>query len=91
MSYVYILSEPIPPLYTTGFFDPDGKWNSDKDYSDPEDAAKRVNYLNGGLAEKAASICVGEQRMKKKVLSLLQGCLPRDPTLQKAMKAVEGL
>lgn len=43
--YVYIKSEP--GLYTTGFYDPQGKWHSDEDYNDKEQAAKRVAYLNG--------------------------------------------
>lgn len=44
--YVYIQSEGN--LWTVGFFDPKGIWNPDKDYGNPEDAAKRVHYLNGG-------------------------------------------
>ena len=47
--YVYILSEPN--LYTVGFYKPDGKWMPESDWSDKEDAAKRVNYLNGGSGE----------------------------------------
>jgi len=44
--YVYIRSEPN--LWTVGFYAPDGKWNSESDYSSREEAAKRVHYLNGG-------------------------------------------
>jgi len=43
--YVYLNSEP--GLWTTGFFDPDGKWHFDKDFYKKEDAAKRVAWLNG--------------------------------------------
>jgi len=44
--YVYINSEP--GLWTVGFYAPDGKWHSDSDHNDREEAAKRVHYLNGG-------------------------------------------
>ena len=59
--YVYILSEVggerwtdglgreqvTCDLYTVGFYRPDGKWEPESDHSDPEEAAKRVSYLNG--------------------------------------------
>ena len=35
-------------LWTVGFYDPSGKWHAESDHDDPEEAAKRVNYLNGG-------------------------------------------
>ena len=44
--YVYIQSEPS--LWTVGFYSPDGKWHTDSDRNDREEAAKRVHYLNGG-------------------------------------------
>lgn len=44
--YVYIKSEL--GLFTVGFYSPDGKWHPDSDYSSREEAAARVNYLNGG-------------------------------------------
>ena len=43
--YVYIKTEPR--LWTVGFYDPDGKWITENDYDDPEEAAKRVAFLNG--------------------------------------------
>jgi hypothetical protein len=46
MSYVYIRSEP--GLWTVGFYAPDGKWHTDSDHDDREEAASRVHYLNGG-------------------------------------------
>lgn len=46
MSYCYIMSEP--GLFTTGFYDPAGKWHPDGDCTDREVAADRVAYLNGG-------------------------------------------
>ena len=45
MKWVYIESEK--GLWTTGFYDYEGKWNTDRDFSDKEDAAKRVHWLNG--------------------------------------------
>lgn len=45
-TWVYIRTEP--GLFTVGFYDPTGKWHPDSDYNDREEAAARVNYLNGG-------------------------------------------
>ena len=45
MSFVYLNSEP--GLWTTGFYDPNGRWHADKDFNDPEDAAGRCAWLNG--------------------------------------------
>lgn len=33
---------------TVGFYRPDGKWESESDHHDREQAAARVAYLNGG-------------------------------------------
>jgi hypothetical protein len=44
--YVYVRSER--GLHTVGFYTPDGEWVSESDHPDPEDAARRVAYLNGG-------------------------------------------
>lgn len=43
--YVYVVSEP--GLFTVGFYDPNGKWHSDDDFTSREDARARVAYLNG--------------------------------------------
>lgn len=43
--YVYIKSEP--QLWTVGFYDPAGKWESESDHDSKDDAAKRVSFLNG--------------------------------------------
>jgi len=43
--YVYIKSEL--GLYTVGFYDPSGKWNSESDFDNKQEAAERVHYLNG--------------------------------------------
>jgi hypothetical protein len=44
--WVYIRSEP--GLWTVGFYDPQGNWNPESDWGSTEDAARRVNFLNGG-------------------------------------------
>jgi len=44
--YVYIRSEP--QLWTVGHYSPDGKFDPESDHGTPDDAAKRVRYLNGG-------------------------------------------
>lgn len=46
--YVYKKTQDDPDLWTVGFYDPEGKWMPESDHSNPEDAAKRVHYLNGG-------------------------------------------
>lgn len=43
--YVYIKSEKY--LWTVGFYDPAGKWNSESDHETATEAADRVAYLNG--------------------------------------------
>jgi len=45
VTWVYIKSEPR--LFTVGFYKPDGKWEPESDYSSADNAAARVNYLNG--------------------------------------------
>ncbi len=44
--YVYIKTESR--LWTVGFYSSDGRWFSESDWDNSEDAAKRVHYLNGG-------------------------------------------
>ena len=54
--YVYIRSEP--GLWTVGFYDPTGKFQTDSDHNDKNEAANRVSFLNGNPnpnhSEKAA-------------------------------------
>lgn len=45
-TWVYIRSEP--GLWTVGFYDPAGEWQSESDWDSREKAAERVHYLNGG-------------------------------------------
>lgn len=44
--YVYIRTEP--QLWTVGFFSPDGEWHPESDWDSPEEARRRVHFLNGG-------------------------------------------
>lgn len=56
--YVYIHSEHSADhdLYTVGYYDPSGKFQTDSDHSTKEEAANRVIVLNGGkLPEPAPS------------------------------------
>lgn len=52
MSYVYLenINEPhgSTARFTVGFYQPDGAWNPESDWRTSEEAARRVNYLNGG-------------------------------------------
>jgi hypothetical protein len=50
MSYVYIKSEV--DLYTVGFYTPTGEWEPESDWGTTEEAADRVNWLNGGNSRK---------------------------------------
>lgn len=47
MSYVY-RRDADEPLFTVGFYDPEGMWHTDTDHTDRESAAARVSFLNGG-------------------------------------------
>lgn len=40
------------PVFTVGFYDPNGRWVPESDYADREEAAERVNYLNGAKKKK---------------------------------------
>ncbi len=51
--YVYIKTEP--GLWTTGFYE-NGEWHPEMDFDDPENAADRVHYLNGGSAPEESTI-----------------------------------
>jgi len=45
-NWIYLRSEP--GLWTVGFYDPEGRFQTDSDHIVREDAARRVAYLNGG-------------------------------------------
>lgn len=53
MNYVYKQTERgIYPLWTVGYYDPEGDWVPESDHDVKENAAKRVHYLNGGNDER---------------------------------------
>ena len=54
--WVYIRSEP--GLWTVGFYDPSGKWQSDSDHDSSEAAAERVGYLSGCNSHDALVACL---------------------------------
>lgn len=58
--YVYILSEP--GLWTVGFYDPQGNWQSESDHDTREAAAKRVHWMNGG-SDLASRVNALEQQL----------------------------
>lgn len=71
MSYVYLQSERT--LWTVGFYDPDGEWQSESDHSTPEKAAERVAYLNGG--GDALELRGAIQQLKEQVTMLERGMI----------------
>lgn len=48
---MYVYKQTEKNLWTVGFYDLKGKWNSESDHESAESAAERVNYLNGGRAK----------------------------------------
>lgn len=46
---MYVYRKTEPNLFTVGFYAPTGKWTPESDWPDSESAAKRVNFLNGGV------------------------------------------
>ena len=52
--WVYLRTEEN--VWTVGFFaPPDNKWITESDHPDPEIAAQRVHWLNGGAAKEGQS------------------------------------
>ena len=47
----WVYRELEGPVFTVGFYDPNGRWVPESDYADREKAAERVNYLNGSKDE----------------------------------------
>lgn len=67
MSFIYIKTEPR--LWTTGHYDPDGKFHPDDDFGSPEEAADRCAMLNGDKSdnERLESIERSIQSINKKI------------------------
>ena len=43
-----LITEPgMPPMWTVGYYAPDGTWNADSDHESKISAANRVSFLNG--------------------------------------------
>ena len=54
MSTCYVYIESQPGMWTTGFYDPEGKWNPEMDFDGwnaKQRAAERTHWLNGGNGE----------------------------------------
>ena len=59
MSWVYRRTEKSGTgvfSYDTGYYEPNGTWNVDRDYDRQEDAALRVSFLNGGTFDHAVTM-----------------------------------
>lgn len=56
-THTYKRSEP--GLWTVGYYDPAGKWEPESDHASPEEAAQRVNRLNGGKSGTTVHIAEG--------------------------------
>jgi len=55
MTWTYKQTEP--GLWTVGFYTPEGQWEPETDHDDPQRAAARVAYLNGGGARSGEVEC----------------------------------
>ena len=62
--YVYIQSEKS--LWTVGFYDPNGNWHPEADHESPEEAAKRVAWLNGNSTQEIEELSdrIGELEVR---------------------------
>lgn len=69
--YSYLKSESM--LYTVGHYDPNGQWIPESDWDNPNDAAKRVHYLNGG-GEELAVVATDKVLTVKEVAGMLKVC-----------------
>ena len=47
---MYVYSEAGPNLFTVGFYPPNNVFERESDHPTREEAAARVNYLNGGIS-----------------------------------------
>ena len=49
--WVYLKCGNKVPIWTVGFYLPQGDWTAVKDHTTEEEAMRWVNYLNGGTGE----------------------------------------
>lgn len=71
--YVYQRTEFSPyELYTVGHYDPSGKWQSESDYQIEEEAAKRVDFLNGGQSDELDRLQQENEQLKELLRLALQ-------------------
>lgn len=71
--YVYQRTEFSPyELYTVGHYDPSGKWQSESDYQIEEEAAKRVDFLNGGQSDELDHLQQENEQLKELLRLALQ-------------------
>jgi len=68
MAWIYVNSEP--GLWTVGTYD-GGKWSSDEDFGNRQDARDRCHYLNGGNGKQSERIVTdGETKAKQEAARL---------------------
>lgn len=97
LSWGYIKSEP--GLWTVGYYDPSGNWQSDSDHDSPHGAAERVAYLNGNMSEGYPGIAHDFETCKRQNQQLVaaleeiakgEGEFSRDP-LEFATNVIESM
>lgn len=69
--YVYIPANHGEPA-TVGYYTPAGRWMPESDHDTDEQAAARVNYLNGGQEKVAviASLCEDIRQLRERCTAL---------------------
>lgn len=45
---MYVYKKTEKQLWTVGYYNPHGRWESESDHNNQDDAAWRVHWLNGG-------------------------------------------
>lgn len=68
--YVYIRSEP--QLWTVGFYDPSGKFQTDSDHESPDKAAERASELNGNSTKHASHVEHLKRMLKRQYDRILE-------------------
>jgi hypothetical protein len=68
--YIYKRSEPR--LWTVGAYAPEGAWIPESDHSSPDEAARRVHYLNGG--ESLSALEKENEALRQQIAELTDTC-----------------